>query len=183
MASSAQSAAAAAATPAPRPAVQTPPTPPTPKTPAAAVYQSSTVSLVSPRTLSPQSMPLTPPLTPGQAPSPSAAPAVQQQVTRSPPLLQPRPQLVQPIQPQPQHTTQPAIQVSTAPSPPHQVVDSSFLIVLLVVIVSWFSCNVVSRRLHLLLKIIERDFLFCEFPFQLFGHPYQKKASADRRQK
>uniref|UniRef100_A0AAQ4QBK9 Sterol regulatory element-binding protein 2 n=1 Tax=Gasterosteus aculeatus aculeatus TaxID=481459 RepID=A0AAQ4QBK9_GASAC len=51
--------------------------------------------LVSPRTLSPQSMPLTPPLTPGQAPSPSAAPAVQQQVTRSPPLLQPRPQLTQ----------------------------------------------------------------------------------------
>uniref|UniRef100_A0AAQ4RXK4 Sterol regulatory element-binding protein 2 n=1 Tax=Gasterosteus aculeatus aculeatus TaxID=481459 RepID=A0AAQ4RXK4_GASAC len=70
--------------------------------------------LVSPRTLSPQSMPLTPPLTPGQAPSPSAAPAVQQQVTRSPPLLQPRPQLVQPIQPQPQHTTQPAIQTQAA---------------------------------------------------------------------
>ncbi|KAM8844554.1 sterol regulatory element-binding protein 2 [Spinachia spinachia] len=98
-------------TAAPRPAVQTPPTPSTPKTPAPAVYQSSTVSLVSPRTLSPQSMPLTPPLTPVQVPSPCAAPAVQQQVTRSPPLLQPRPQLVQPIQPQ--HTTQPTIQLQT----------------------------------------------------------------------
>uniref|UniRef100_A0A671UMI7 Sterol regulatory element-binding protein 2 n=1 Tax=Sparus aurata TaxID=8175 RepID=A0A671UMI7_SPAAU len=52
-------------------------------------------------TLSPQSLPLTPPLTPAQTPSPTiASSGQQQQVTRSPPLLQPRPQLVQPIQPQ-----------------------------------------------------------------------------------
>ncbi|XP_068434523.1 sterol regulatory element-binding protein 2 isoform X2 [Clinocottus analis] len=125
---------------APRPAIQTPPTP---KAPAPAAYQSSAISLVashtlspqtlspqtlspqtlSPQTLSPQtlsqqtlsprSMPLTPPLTPVQTPSPVAVSTVQQQVTRSPPLLQPRPQAVQPIQPQPQHTTQPTIQMHT----------------------------------------------------------------------
>uniref|UniRef100_A0AAQ5YMC8 Sterol regulatory element-binding protein 2 n=1 Tax=Amphiprion ocellaris TaxID=80972 RepID=A0AAQ5YMC8_AMPOC len=61
-------------------------------------------------TLSPQSVPLTPPLTPVQTPSPTTTSSVQQQVTRSPPLLQPRPQLVQPIQPQPQQTAQPTIQ-------------------------------------------------------------------------
>ncbi|XP_034396187.1 sterol regulatory element-binding protein 2 isoform X2 [Cyclopterus lumpus] len=99
---------------APRPAIQTPPTP---KTPAPAVYQSAAVSLVVPQTLSPQSMPLTPPLTPTQTPSPAAVSTVQQQVApqqhRSPPLLQPRPQVVQPIQPQPQHTAQPTIQMHT----------------------------------------------------------------------
>ncbi|KAM6914656.1 sterol regulatory element-binding protein 2 isoform 2-T2 [Lycodopsis pacificus] len=98
-----QSAVAVAAT---RPAIQTPPTPPTPKTPAPAVYQSSAVGLVCAQTLSPVSMPLTPPLTPAQTPSPVSVTTVQQLVTRSPPLLQPRPQVVQ-------HTTQPTIQMHT----------------------------------------------------------------------
>uniref|UniRef100_M3ZLJ2 Sterol regulatory element-binding protein 2 n=1 Tax=Xiphophorus maculatus TaxID=8083 RepID=M3ZLJ2_XIPMA len=54
-------------------------------------------------TLSPQTVPLTPPLTPAQTPSPTNTPPVQQQqLTRNPPLLQPRPQVVQAIQPQPQ---------------------------------------------------------------------------------
>lgn len=90
---------------APRAAVQTP---------APAAYQSTNNSLSISQTLSPQSLPLTPPLTPAQTPSPptTTLPA-QQQVTRSPPLLQPRPQ-IQPIQPQPQHqqAAPPTIQVS-----------------------------------------------------------------------
>ncbi|KAK5856670.1 hypothetical protein PBY51_008251 [Eleginops maclovinus] len=87
----------AGANTAPRPAVQTPqtpktpPTPPTPQTPSPAVYQSTTVGLVPSQTLSPQCLPLTPPLTP----------------------VQPRPQVVQPIQPQPQQTAQPTIQMHT----------------------------------------------------------------------
>lgn len=97
----------------PRPAIQTPQNPPTPQTPTPAGYQSSNVSLAATQTLSPQSLPLTPPLTPAQTPSPTTASSGQQQVTRSPPLLQPRPQVVQPIQPQPQQTAQPTIQVST----------------------------------------------------------------------
>ncbi|XP_032392505.1 sterol regulatory element-binding protein 2 isoform X2 [Etheostoma spectabile] len=92
---------------APRPAVQTPQTP---TTPAPVVYQSPTVILTPSQTLSPQSLPLTPPLTPAQTPSPTTVLSVQQQVTRTPPLLQPRPQVVQPIQPQPQQTAQPTIQ-------------------------------------------------------------------------
>ncbi|XP_078124874.1 sterol regulatory element-binding protein 2 isoform X3 [Sander vitreus] len=95
---------------APRAAVQTPQTPQTPKTPAPVVYQSPTVLLAPSQTLSPQSLPLTPPLTPAQTPSPTTVLSVQQQVTRSPPLLQPRPQVVQPIQPQPQQTAQSTIQ-------------------------------------------------------------------------
>ncbi|KAA8584835.1 sterol regulatory element-binding protein 2 isoform X4 [Etheostoma spectabile] len=93
---------------APRPAVQTPQTP---TTPAPVVYQSPTVILTPSQTLSPQSLPLTPPLTPAQTPSPTTVLSVQQQVTRTPPLLQPRPQVVQPIQPQPQQTAQPTIQM------------------------------------------------------------------------
>ncbi|KAM4716676.1 sterol regulatory element-binding protein 2 [Anableps anableps] len=94
-----------------QPAVQTLPTPQTQNT---AAFQASTMSLASSQTLSPQSVPLTPPLTPAQTPSPMTTPSVQQQqVTRSPPLLQPRPQMVQPIQPQPQQTAQPAIQMHT----------------------------------------------------------------------
>ncbi|XP_029364208.1 sterol regulatory element-binding protein 2 isoform X2 [Echeneis naucrates] len=92
----------------PRPAIQTPQTP---QTPTPVSYQSSNANLTTSQTLSPQSLPLTPPLTPAQTPSPIATPA-QQQVTRSPPLLQPRPQ-VQPIQPQPQQPAQPAIQMHT----------------------------------------------------------------------
>lgn len=88
----------------PRPALQTP------QTPTPATYQSSNISLTPSQTLSPQSLPLTPPLTPAQTPSPATA---GQQVTRSPPLLQPRPQVVQPIQPQPQQTAQTAIQMHT----------------------------------------------------------------------
>lgn len=93
-----------------RPALQTPQTP---KTPTPVVYQSSNVSLTASQTLSPQSLPLTPPLTPAQTPSPTTTTSGQQQVTRSPPLLQPRPPVVQSIQPQPQQTAQPTIQVST----------------------------------------------------------------------
>lgn len=103
----------AGANSAPQPALQAPQTQQTPQTPTAAAYQSSGVSLASSQTLSPQSVPLTPPLTPVQTPSPATASSVQQQVTRSPPLLQPRPQLVQPIQPQPQQTAQPTIQMHT----------------------------------------------------------------------
>ncbi|XP_029945648.1 sterol regulatory element-binding protein 2 isoform X2 [Salarias fasciatus] len=107
--------------PAPQPAIQTPQAPQTAAAAAtAAGYQGSSVGLASPQTLSPQSLPLTPPLTPAQTPSPTAAVAAsppstvqQQQVTRSPPLLQPRPQAVQPIQPQPQQTAQPTIQMHT----------------------------------------------------------------------
>lgn len=98
-----------------QPAVQAPPTPQTPST---AAFQTSTMSLVSSQTLSPQTVPLTPPLTPAQTPSPTNTPPVQQQqqqLTRNPPLLQPRPQVVQAIQPQPQQTAQAAIQVFKHP--------------------------------------------------------------------
>lgn len=98
-----------------QPAIQTPSTPQTPNT---AAYQSSSLSVTSSQTLSPQSLPLTPPLTPAQTPSPTTTTSsVQQQVTRSPPLLQPRPQVVQPIQPQPQQTAQSTIQVSAVQNP------------------------------------------------------------------
>lgn len=103
---------------APRPPVQAPQPP---QTPTPAVYQTSTpcLGLAASQTLSPQSLPLSPPLTPVQTPSPTttttttaaATNSGQQQVTRSPPLLQPRPQVVQPIQPQ--QTAQPTIQVPT----------------------------------------------------------------------
>ncbi|XP_069005592.1 sterol regulatory element-binding protein 2 isoform X2 [Embiotoca jacksoni] len=96
----------------PRPAIQTPQTIQTPKTPTAVVYQSSNVGLASSKTLSSLSVPLTPPLTPVQTPSPTTNTS-SVQVTRSPPLLQPRPQVVQPIQPQPQQTAQPTIQMHT----------------------------------------------------------------------
>ncbi|XP_060883188.1 sterol regulatory element-binding protein 2 isoform X2 [Labrus mixtus] len=90
------------------------PTPQTPRTPTPAAYQSTNSSLTPSQTLSPQSLPLTPPLTPVQTPSPTAVSSgQQQQVTRTPPLLQPRPQVVQPIQPQPQQTAQPTIQMHT----------------------------------------------------------------------
>ncbi|XP_011476821.1 sterol regulatory element-binding protein 2 isoform X2 [Oryzias latipes] len=84
------------------------------QTPPAAVYQSPNPSLASSQSLSPQCVPPTPPLTPAQSPPTIPAATVQQhQVTRSPPLLQPRPPAVQPIQPQPQPTAQPTIQVHT----------------------------------------------------------------------
>lgn len=83
------------------------PTPQTPRTPTLQVYHSPGVGLAPSQTLSPQSLPLTPPLTPAQTPSPTATTA---HITRSPPLLQPRPQLVQPLQPQ--QAAQSAIQVS-----------------------------------------------------------------------
>lgn len=96
------------------PAIQAIQTPQAPQTPTTAVYQSSTVTLPASQTLSTQPLPLTPPLTPTQTPSPTtSAVSGQQLVTRSPPLLQPRPQMVQAIQPQLQPTAQPAIQVST----------------------------------------------------------------------
>uniref|UniRef100_H3CZS9 Sterol regulatory element-binding protein 2 n=1 Tax=Tetraodon nigroviridis TaxID=99883 RepID=H3CZS9_TETNG len=103
-----------------RPAVQTPQAP---QTPTAAVYQSATVHSTASQTLSPQSLPLTPPLTPAQTPSPPTTTTVsgQQLVTRSPPLLQPRPQMVQAIHPQPQQTAQPAIQTQA----PHTVMIAS----------------------------------------------------------
>lgn len=93
----------------------TPQTPEIPQTPAPAAYQTPSSGLAPSQTLSPQSVPLTPPLTPVQTPSPTTVSTAPQQVTRSPPLLQPRPQVVQPIQPQPQPTPQPTIQVSTYP--------------------------------------------------------------------
>lgn len=92
----------------PQPAIQTPQTP---QALAPAVYKGSGVLSPS-QTLSPQSLPLTPPLTPAQTPSTTPASSGQQMATRSPPLLQPRPQVMQPIQPQPQQTAQPTIQVS-----------------------------------------------------------------------
>ncbi|XP_047215536.1 sterol regulatory element-binding protein 2-like [Girardinichthys multiradiatus] len=88
-------------------------TPPTPQTPSSTAFQTSTMGLAPSQTLSPQSIPLTPPLTPAQTPSPNTPPLVQQQLNRSPPLLQPRPQVVQPIQPQLQQTPQAAIQMHT----------------------------------------------------------------------
>lgn len=91
-------------------------TPQTPQTPAPAAYQTTSVGLPSSQTLSLQSVPLTPPLTPALTPSPITAPSVHQQVIRSPPLLQPRPQMIQPIQPQPQQTVPPTIQVSNIKS-------------------------------------------------------------------
>ncbi|KAM3864299.1 sterol regulatory element-binding protein 2 [Diretmus argenteus] len=94
------------------PAVQPPQTPLTPQTPTP-VYQSPSVGLAPSQTLSPHSLPLTPPLTPAQTPSTTTTPSGQQQVTRTPPLLQPRPQAVQTIHPQHQQTAQPTIQVQT----------------------------------------------------------------------
>ncbi|KAM4634881.1 sterol regulatory element-binding protein 2 isoform 3-T3 [Polymixia lowei] len=102
-----------AASVAQRPASQTtqttPQTPQTPQASTQTVYQSPSVGLAPSQTLAPQSLPLTPPLTPVQTPSITTS-SGQQQVTRTPPLLQPRPQVVQPIQPQ--QTAQPTIQVS-----------------------------------------------------------------------
>ncbi|XP_068192767.1 sterol regulatory element-binding protein 2 [Antennarius striatus] len=94
-----------------RPAVQTPQTSRTLQSP---IYQSTSVSLAPSQTLSPQSLPLPspPPLTPTQTPSPVTISAGLQQVTRTPPLLQPRP-VVQPLQPQLQQTVQPTIQMHT----------------------------------------------------------------------
>ncbi|MEQ2279762.1 Sterol regulatory element-binding protein 2 [Ameca splendens] len=88
-------------------------TPPAPQTPSSTAFQTSTMGLAPSQTLSSQSIPLTPPLTPAQTPSPNTPPLVQQQLNRSPPLLQPRPQVVQPIQPQLQQTPQAAIQMHT----------------------------------------------------------------------
>lgn len=98
---SAQGGGASTNSSAPRPAPQTP------QTPAPAAYQTSSLT----QTLSPQAVPLTPPLTPVQTPSPTTTASSGQQVTRTPPLLQPRPQVVQPIQPQPQ--PQPTLQMHT----------------------------------------------------------------------
>ncbi|XP_053708881.1 sterol regulatory element-binding protein 2 isoform X1 [Synchiropus splendidus] len=90
----------------PRAANPNPQPPLAPQTPTSGTYQNT--GFPASQTLSPQSMPLTPPLTPAQTPSP---PAGQQQVTRIPPLLQPRPQVVQAIQPHPQQTSQATIQM------------------------------------------------------------------------
>ncbi|XP_076000208.1 sterol regulatory element-binding protein 2 isoform X2 [Genypterus blacodes] len=91
----------------PQPVTQTPQTP---QTLGPAVFQSSGL-LSSPQTLSPQS------LSPAQTPTVINTPTVQQLVTRSPPLLQPRPQVMQAIQPQPQQTVQPTIQMHTQAIP------------------------------------------------------------------
>nr|XP_057905878.1 sterol regulatory element-binding protein 2 [Doryrhamphus excisus] len=88
---------------APRPANQTPQTLQT-STPVAPHYPNVDLS-------GRRSAPLPPSLSPAQTPSPTAASTGQQQVTRSPPPLQPRPQVVQPIQPQPM--AQPTIQMQT----------------------------------------------------------------------
>lgn len=76
--------------PTPHPAIQAP------QTPAPGVYPGASSSLGLSQMFPPQSVPLSPPLTPAQTPASTTSPSGQQQVTRSPPLLQPRPQLVQP---------------------------------------------------------------------------------------
>ncbi|XP_061605121.1 sterol regulatory element-binding protein 2 [Phyllopteryx taeniolatus] len=58
-----------------------------------------------------------------QTPSTTTASAVQQQVTRSPPPLQPRPHVIQPIQPH--LMTQPTIQMQTQRFPVHTLVPTS----------------------------------------------------------
>ncbi|XP_046894230.1 sterol regulatory element-binding protein 2 [Hypomesus transpacificus] len=92
------------------PASSNPAPPQTPSTPTTSpVYQPSKGTLVPSGMLTPQSMPLTPPQTPIQTIS-----AGQHHVTRTPPLLQPRPQpQPQHIQPHPQPQAQPTIQVHT----------------------------------------------------------------------
>ncbi|XP_012991525.1 sterol regulatory element-binding protein 2 isoform X4 [Esox lucius] len=82
------------------------PAPQPPQTPTTTVYQNTNVTLTPTHTLAPMSMPLTPPQTPVQTLS-----SGQHQV-RTPPLLQPRPQM-QAIQPQ----QQPTIQVQTQSIP------------------------------------------------------------------
>lgn len=110
----------------PRPQPQIAQTPQTPQPSTNAAYQSSNTCFTSSQTLSPHSVPLTPPLTPAQTPSPPASASVQQQVTRSPPLLQPRPQMVQPIQPQPQQTAQTTIQVQIYLTLSHTLLVQSY---------------------------------------------------------
>ncbi|XP_061892926.1 sterol regulatory element-binding protein 2 isoform X1 [Entelurus aequoreus] len=90
----------------PRPANQNPQTPQT-STPV--VPQFPNAGLSAPQSLSPRSGSLPPSLSPTQ--TPATASTGQQHVTRSPPPLQPRPPVVQPIQPQPM--AQPTIQVQT----------------------------------------------------------------------
>ncbi|KAK7939349.1 hypothetical protein WMY93_002675 [Mugilogobius chulae] len=96
-----------------RPMLQAPQLIQTPQNSAPTTFQNSTSPLTSTQILSPQSVPLTPPLTPAQASSPVTVVSSGQQVTRSPPLLQPRPPTIQQIQPQLQHTPQPTIQMHT----------------------------------------------------------------------
>lgn len=90
---------------------QTPQPIPTAQTSAPAVFQTSATPLTPAQTLSPQALPMTPPLTPAQTPSPVTVVSSGQQLTRSPPLLQPRPPAIQQIQPQLQPTAQPTIQM------------------------------------------------------------------------
>ncbi|XP_020782816.2 sterol regulatory element-binding protein 2 [Boleophthalmus pectinirostris] len=96
-----------------RPVLQTPQPIQTSHTSAPTAFQSSATPLAPTQILSPQPVPLTPPLTPAQTPSPVTVVSCGQQVTRSPPLLQPRPATIQQIQPQLQHTAQPTIQMHT----------------------------------------------------------------------
>ncbi|XP_019726521.1 sterol regulatory element-binding protein 2 [Hippocampus comes] len=91
-----------------------------PATPVA--YNGSSVGLSAPQTLSPRSGSLPPALSPAQSPSATTASAVPQQVTRSPPPLQPRPQVVQPIQPH--LMAQPTIQMQTRRVPVHTLVPT-----------------------------------------------------------
>lgn len=110
----------------PRPQPQIAQTPQTPQPSTNAAYQSSNACFTSSQTLSPHSVLLTPPLTPAQTPSPPTNASVQQQVTRSPPLLQPRPQMVQPIQPQPQQAAQTTIQVQIYLTLSHTLLIQSY---------------------------------------------------------
>uniref|UniRef100_A0A8C4Z6B0 Sterol regulatory element-binding protein 2 n=1 Tax=Gadus morhua TaxID=8049 RepID=A0A8C4Z6B0_GADMO len=66
----------------------------------------TSVGLAPSQSLNPQSLPLTPPLTPVQTVSVVTSAGQPQQVTRTPPLLQPRPHTLQSIQPQPQPQAQ-----------------------------------------------------------------------------
>lgn len=97
-----------------RPLSQSVAAPVTPQTPTQAVYQTTSVGLAPSQSLNPQSLPISPPLTPVQTASVVSPAGQQQLVTRTPPLLQPRPHTLQSIQPQPQQTAQPTIQVLLA---------------------------------------------------------------------
>ena len=112
---------------APTPQRPVPKTPTAPQTPTQAVYQNTSVGLAPSQSLNPQSLPLTPPLTPVQTVSVVTSAGQPQQVTRTPPLLQPRPHTLQSIQPQPQPQAQvhsQGIPMQTQSFPVHTLVQT-----------------------------------------------------------
>ncbi|CAL9693626.1 unnamed protein product [Knipowitschia caucasica] len=121
-----QAAAAQGTTAAQRPVLQIPQPTQIPHSSAPTAFQNSTTSLTPTQILSSHSVPLTPPLTPAQTPSPVTVVSSVQQMTRSPPLLQPRPPTIQQIQPQLQHTqaTIQGIPMQTQNFPVHTLVQT-----------------------------------------------------------